>query len=296
MFDESIMKNSDINDPLFREAVEAIDAGNINELKRLLDQYPRLASQRLDVPREGYFQRPYLLWFVADNPIRHEELPANIVEIARLIMNKVHERAPDTFLQQISYACGLASTGSIPKKCGVQIELIDLFLDAGVKPGSGVGELAHGNPEAAEHLIKRGAELTLPTAVGLGWQDEIARLAQTATNSEMQVALLVAAFFGKAETISFLIEKGIDVNAVPDNFHGFHSHASALHQAVFSGLLESVKLLVEAGATLATDRVYNATPLDWAIYMQTTGSSDEEHKRRFAEIEAYLKQKEAGIR
>jgi peptide-methionine (S)-S-oxide reductase len=62
---------------------------------------------------------------------------------------------------------------------------------------------------------------------------------------------------------------------------------------VFSGSLESVKLLVEAGANLnATDRIYQGTPLDWAKYMQTEEGYDEEGKRMFAGIEEYLKEKE----
>ena len=275
------MKNSDITDPLFREAVEAIDTGDINTLERLLNEHPQLVSQRLDVPKEGYFQHPYLLWFIADNPIRHEKLPANIVEITRLIMERVRKHAPETFLQQLSYAAGLASTGRIPKECGVQIELMELFIDAGVAPGNGVGELAHGNIKAAEHLIKRGGELTLPAAVGLGWKDDIIHLTSSATESEMEVALVVAAFFGKADIISFLIDKGVDLNGHPNDFYGFHSHASALHQAVYSGSLESVKLLVEAGAKLdARDRVYQGTPLGWAMYMQTEEGYDEEGKRK----------------
>ena len=275
------MKNSDITDPLFREAVEAIDTDDINTLERLLNEHPQLVSQRLDVPKEGYFQHPYLLWFIADNPIRHEKLPANIVEITRLIMERVRKHAPETFLQQLSYAAGLASTGRIPKECGVQIELMDLFIDAGVAPGNGVGELAHGNIEAAEHLIKRGGELTLPAAVGLGWKDDIIHLTSSATESEIEVALVVSAFFGKADIISFLIDKGVDLNGHPNDFYGFHSHASALHQAVCSGSLESVKLLVEAGAKLdARDRVYQGTPLGWAMYMQTEEGYDEEGKRK----------------
>src|SRR5205809_3744452 len=99
------MKNSDITDALFREAVEAIDSGDINRLQRLLNEHPHLVSQRADVPEKGYFQHPYLLWFIADNPIRHEKLPANIVDITRLITEKVREHATETFLQQISYAC-----------------------------------------------------------------------------------------------------------------------------------------------------------------------------------------------
>ena len=70
------MKNSDITDSLFREAVDAIDSGNISVLQQLLETNPQLVTKRLDTPTEnGYFKNPYLLWFVADNPIRHEKLP-----------------------------------------------------------------------------------------------------------------------------------------------------------------------------------------------------------------------------
>src|SRR5438552_9026044 len=101
------MKNADITNPLFREAVEAIDSGNIAELKRLLDEHPQLVREHLDLPEEGYFQHPYLLWFVADNPIRHERLPANIVEITRMIMERVQKETPESFQQQIGYTLGL---------------------------------------------------------------------------------------------------------------------------------------------------------------------------------------------
>jgi hypothetical protein len=67
---QKAVKNSDITHPLFREAVEMIDAGNLTALEQLLTRHPQLASERLDVPSEGYFKKPYLLWFVADNPIR----------------------------------------------------------------------------------------------------------------------------------------------------------------------------------------------------------------------------------
>ena len=97
--------------------------------------------------------------------------------------------------------------------------------------------------------------------------------------------------------ISFLIEKGVDVNGYPDEFYGFHTHASALHQAVYSGSLKSVQLLVEAGAKLdATDTVYKGTPLGWAMYMQTEEGYDADGKRKFADIQKYLEQKEKESR
>lgn len=76
------MKNSGINNPSFREAVEAIDNGNMTALQQLLETNPELVTRPLSTPSEdGYFKNPYLLWFVADNPIRHERLPSNIVEV-----------------------------------------------------------------------------------------------------------------------------------------------------------------------------------------------------------------------
>ena len=88
------MQNSAISHPVFREAVEAIDAGNVSVLKKLLEVHPELVMKPLDLPEEGYFKNPYLLWFIADNPIRHEKLPPNISEIAKLIISaiKLHER------------------------------------------------------------------------------------------------------------------------------------------------------------------------------------------------------------
>ena len=92
--------------------------------------------------------------------------------------------------------------------------------------------------------------------------------------------------------ISFLIENGADVNGsgTKKDFGGFHSHASALHQAVYSGSLASVQLLVNAGANLnVTDKAYAGTPLEWAVYMQTEESGNEGQKKSYAEIEAFLK-------
>jgi peptide-methionine (S)-S-oxide reductase len=285
------MKNSDIKDPVFREAVEAIDAGNMTSLEHLLKKNPQLVSKRLDSPTEGYFKYPYLLWFVADNPIRHEKLPSNIVDITRLLIDAARSNAANSFQQQIDYTLGLIATGRIPRESGVQNEWIDLLIDNGAQPGNGIGALAHGNIDAALHLIKRGGKLTLATAVGLDMQNDIDRLSNKASKNDLEIALMMASFYGKSEIIKFLIGLGVDVNTFIDNSTGFHSHASPLHQAVFSGSLESVKILVDAGADLnAKDRIYEGNPLEWAIYMQTE-EPDEIKKKKYVEIEFFLKNK-----
>ena len=288
------MKNDDIPDPLFREAVDAIDTGNITLLQNLLKENPQLVSRPLDVPAEGYFSNPYLLWFIADNPIRHEKLPENIVDITRLITQYAQREAAETFIAQINYTLGLVATGRIPKECGVQIELMDLLIDAGATPGSGHGALAHGNIEAAKHLIARGGKLTLTTAICLDRAEDVMQLEKGASDSDREKALVAAAFYAKAEWIAFLIGKGVNVNAYVDASGGFHYHATALHQAVYSGSLDSVKLLVTAGADLdARDRIYNGTPLGWAEYMQTE-EKDEMMIRKYAAIETYLRSKQNG--
>ncbi|HEU5167558.1 MAG TPA: ankyrin repeat domain-containing protein, partial [Chitinophagaceae bacterium] len=131
-------------------------------------------------------------------------------------------------------------------------------------------------------------ELTLTTAIGLDQVDDVLRLLNKATTTDKQIALIASAFSGRADMIKLLIESGADVNASIDHSSGFHSHATALHQAVYSGSLESVKLLINAGACLkAKDRIYDGTPLDWAKYMQKE-EKDKSKRKKFAEIENYL--------
>jgi Ankyrin repeats (3 copies) len=282
------MDNSEITDPLFRDAVEAIDSGNIALLKKLLADNPHLANKRLDVPTEGYFQHPYLVWFVADNPIRHERLPANIAEITRLLIDAVRQNANESFQEQIDYTLGLVATGRIPKESGVQIELIDLLIDEGATPGNGHGALAHGNPKAAQRLIERGGQLTLTTAIGLDRKEDVERLLRQATAEEKQIALIAASFFGKPGMIQLLIDSGVNVNAYIDRSSGFHSHATALHQAVYSTSLESVRILVKAGADLSLeDRIYQGTPLGWAQYLEKE-EKDEGAKEKYSQIAKYL--------
>ncbi|MFT3823631.1 MAG: ankyrin repeat domain-containing protein [Chitinophagaceae bacterium] len=285
------MKDTDITEPLFREAVDVLRWGNASAMKALLDTHPELVRDRLITPQEdGYFKDPYLLWFIADNPILKGSLPANIAEVAAVIIEAIKREAPDSCQFQLDYALGLVVTGRIPRECGVQIALMDLLIDEGATAGSGVGALAHGNEAAARHLIKRGGPLTLTTAVCLNEQDEVNRLLPTSRDEERQTALVAAAFYANTGMLTLLINAGVNVNVYPTANSGFHSHATALHQAVYSGSLEAVKLLTEAGADLSLpDKVYQGTPLGWAMYMQSEESPDDTTKLKYAAIEAYLR-------
>ena len=266
------MNNLEI-DKLFREAVSLIDAGQTDDLQRLLTANPQLVRVRLESPGdwlrdlvdgalEGYFKQPYLLWFVAENPIRHEELPPNIVEITSTIIAAAKQEHVQSLPEQLDYALGLVVTGRVPREAGMQLPLMDVFIDAGATPGAGHGALSGRNLDAAAHLLKRGGELTLATAICLDRDADVERLAREASTGDKQIALVTAALNGRAKALARLLQLGVDIDAYST---GIHPHATALHHAVDSGSLDAVKVLVEAGARLDTkDKIYNGTPLDWA--------------------------------
>lgn len=284
------MKRFDRGDPLLPDAIEAIDTGNTTALQQLLEKSGELATKRLETPdAEDYFKNPYLLWFTAYNPIRQRNPPINIVEVAKVIIGALGKADHSNYQSIIDYTLELVSTGTATRECGVQIPLMELLVSKGAKVKGGVlGAISQYNFEAAEFLIKQGAGYNLPAAVGLNRTDDINRLVRTATAAELHVALVVASFFGKVDIISLLIAAGAGVNdsGSKEDYGGFHAHASALHQAVSAGSLESVKILVKAGADLdATDKIYNSTPLDWARHKQM---EENEGTKDYKEIVNYL--------
>ena len=266
------MNNLEI-DRLFREAVTHIDAGQTDELQQLLTANPQLVRVRLESPGdwlrdlvdgalEGYFKQPYLLWFVAENPIRHEKLPANIVEITNTIIAAAQHERVESLQEQLDYALGLVVTGRVPRESGMQLQLMDVLIDAGATPGAGHGALSGRNLDAAAHLLKRGGELTLASAICLDRDADVERLAKEASARDKQIALVAAALNGKAGALASLLQLGVDIDAYST---AIHPHATALHHAVDSGSLDAVKVLVGAGARLdIKDKIYNGTPLDWA--------------------------------
>ena len=282
----------------FREAVSAIDAGDIATLRRLIAANPALVRERLASPGawlrdaiggalDGFFQRPYLLWFVAEDPVRNGKLPANIAAVARAIIDAARHGAASTLQEQLNYALNLVSWSWIARETGVQIDLIDVLVDAGaVADGNPNNALVNGNFAAAEHLVKRGAKLTLAAALCLGQWNYVDGLATTASDHEKQFAFVLSALNGKAEALRRMIRIGVDVNAPSANLY---SHGTPLHHAVSSGSLEAVEVLVEAGAELGTrDTAWHGTPLNWAEHYLSERQGDRPGKQ-YAEIADYLR-------
>jgi peptide-methionine (S)-S-oxide reductase len=289
-------------DDLFREAVTAIDAGDLATLEGLLAQRPALVHQRLRAPGvwlrsqigeaiDRFFKDPYLLWFLTEDAVRIGRLPGNVAALARAIIEAAKREGVMDLQEQLDSTLHFTVCSSVGRDDGRQLQLLDVLIEAGASTdGAPVQALICHNEAAAQHLLNRGATLTLPAAVCLELEEDVTRLGQNASVSEKQVALALAALNGRAKGLARLLPLGVDLNAFST---GFYTHATPLHHAVWSGSLAAVKVLVEAGAELMTkDKAEEATPLGWAEYAQSLPTPP--HKAgQYAEIAAYLREKGA---
>ena len=287
-------------DALFREAVSALDAGDVAGLEQLISANPPLVAERLTSPGswlrdnvgralDGFFQRPYLLWFVAEDPVRNGRLPRNIAAVAEAIIVAARRANASILKEQLDYALTLVSWSWIARESGVQIELIDVLVDAGAATdGNPANALINRNLDAAEHLVMRGAKLTLGAALCLERWDDVDRLLATANSQQKQFSFVLSALNGKADALRRMIRADVDVNARSKDLY---SHGTPLHHAVSSGSLEAVEVLVEAGADLdAKDSAWAGTPLGWAEYYVSEHQSDS-RRGQYARIADYLRAK-----
>lgn len=265
-----------IEDPAFRGALEMLDAGDSTGLRSYLKHHPDLSHRRIAFEGGNYFRNPTLLEFIAENPVRHGTLPANIVEVARAILDAGAEQSA------LNETLMLAATGSVPRQCRQQLPLIDLLCDSGADPGTSSRAAAlHGELEALRHLIRRGAPIDLPVAAALDRVDDFRRLLPAASAADRHLALALASQYCHVEIVRLLLDAGEDPNRY--NPVGGHSHGTPLHQAAAGGCAQLVRLLVERGARLdLKDVLWQATPADWA-----------KHEGR-TEVEAYLRAQEAA--
>lgn len=163
------------------------------------------------------------------------------------------------------------------RECNVQIPIIDLLCEYGGNPDLGIfPALAHGEFTAVEALIKNGATINLPVTAATGRLTDFEKLFSRSNESERHFAIAFATQHGRLEILKSLLQNGEKANRY--NPKGVHEHSTPLHQAVLGGNLDVVKLLVESGIRLdMKDKIFNGTPLDWAVY------------EKFTEIENYLR-------
>jgi len=272
------MSSESTFESLFHQAVLAVDSGDENRLRQMLHTNPELATAPLRSPGKWltdqignalktFFKDPYLLWFVSEDAVRNNTLPSNIASIAQIIIDKAKEQHADSLQLQLDYGIKLVAWSWVARETGVQIGLLDVFIKAGASTFKVPDDaLVNGNFAAAEHLVHRGAPLSLPTALCIGKWEEADVLAANASDDEKQLSLVLCSLNGKAEAVKRLIRYGVHVS---DSSRDLYSHATPLHHASGAGSLDTVKVLVEAGAKLdIRDKVHDGTPLDWAEYLK----------------------------
>jgi hypothetical protein len=245
-----------IEDPIFRRAVDLLDAGDVAGLRAHLQTYPKVARQHVLFEGGNYFRNPGLLEFIAENPIRHGKLPKNIIDVAKVILDAGIE------VDALNETLMLIATGSVPRECHVQLPLIDLLCDRGAEPNGALKAAAlHGEFDSVHALLGRGARLTLPVAAALGKTDDAQRLLPTAKSDERHLALTLSALFGYVKIVRLLLDAGED----PNRYNAGHSHSTPLHEASGAGHEAVVRLLIERGACLdLKDVLWHGTPAGWA--------------------------------
>lgn len=255
-----------IRDPSFRAAVNALQAGELASLNRLLDAEPRLLTERIREPdcyrdsgRDQYFLDPKLFWFVANNPTLLETMPANMPDIARALT------ARGVGQEDLDYTLGLVMTSSAARKDGLQIPLVEVLVDAGArpKPNDLGGVLAHQETQIVEYLVAKGMPLTAPVAAALGRTDELPGLLAAASQADIEAALDLAVINSQTESVRQALQAGATVNRRSSQ----HRHSNPVHQAALNDNPDILDLLADAGADLqAVDDLWEGVPWGWAIH------------------------------
>ncbi len=260
-------------------AIEAVKAGDVAALRRLLSASPDLVQARSADGRS-------LLGHLTD-------YPANIQGGIELVRELV---AAGASVDALALDGALGETPLQWAVSANDVAVAAALLDAGAAV-DGVGgdrrplaqALFYRQREAADLLVDRGAQIDLEFASGLGQLDIIERCfdadgrlnelagahhqpintaippESAAPQAELLAqALVYAAINGQVEAAALLLARGAPIDALPS---GFDIRMTALHWAVMHRQAAMVTFLAAQGADLAVrDPQYDATPLGWARY------------------------------
>jgi len=277
----SAMQDHDGPAARFERAVEWVVDGDLAALGAAIAADPALVHARST--RVTHFDPPehraMLLHYVAANGVEgyRQRTPANAVRVATLLLEAGAD--PDALAYLYGGGCttmGLLVSSGHPAKAGVQTALVDVLVDHGaaVEPSVHgawtsplITALTFGYLDAARTLVRRGARVeTLPAMAGLGLVDDMVRALPSATPDARHRALALAAQLGQIDAVRVLLDAGEDPNRY--NPPQAHSHATPLHQAISSGHLDMVRLLVQRGADVnIRDTLFEGTALGWAEYL-----------------------------
>jgi ankyrin repeat protein len=276
--------------PRFPEALAALEAGDVARLTSLLSKHPELVRARTNLePPYGYFAAATLLHHVAWNPSRKAPVPANIVEVARLLLDRGAEADALTLGRSGGTTMGLVITSRMASEANVSGPLIELLLSRGATLDLGTSEqvipdwgamnvldvpLSNHAPRAAEKLIELGARADICAAAALGRVD----LLRAAFDDQGRLrvpsvhhgkALSQRDAIGLALLFAYVNQRGEAVELLFDYDGNWDmtgvNNGTAMHRAAWAGDLAMVRRLVARGADVSNrDNPFNSTPLSWA--------------------------------
>jgi len=248
-------------DPRFEAAADAIVAGDVATLRRLLAEDPGLVQAR-----SPYGHRATLLNHVGANGIeitRQWQSPPNACEVARVLLEAGAEPDatclsyghPDTTLTMVCSSCH-------PAAAGVQADLVEVLVGGGARvdgPDDDGGPLwtaiTWGYGAAAERLAALGARVdNLVFAAALGDLDAVRAFFSASGAADgslrpgrarsaerigvhgpaldpgrmLEYATIYAAGLGRRDVVAFLLTKGPDLE-LAEPAHGGTALGAASH-------------------------------------------------------------------
>jgi ankyrin repeat protein len=264
---DALAHGHDQVDTRFEAAADAIGAGHLEALRRLLDLEPELVRMRSPFPH-----RQTLLHHIAANGIeaeRQQQSPANAVGLLRLLIERGAE--PDATCD--SYGGGSATTSLCllvssagPAAAGVQAPLVEELCGSGARV-DGIDEdglplwtaISFGYTEAAEALARCGARTdNLCFAAALGDLEAVrgffdagglrgdsppedgagTERPKFGPEERLEYALIWAAAHDRREVVEYLLAQGPDLWVTEPLFN-----STALGMARYHGNDEMVARL-----------------------------------------------------
>jgi len=273
---------------LFEKAVDAVVAGDLATLRQLVRDEPALIRMRS--AREHHAT---LLHYVAANGVENfrQKTPKNAVDVARFLLESGSEvdALADTYGSDWwQTTMNLLVSSAHPAIAGLMSPLVDVLADFGAAV-NGLRDdespiltaLDFGYVGAAETLAKRGARVdSAATSAALGRLDAVREMVLDANTLKggtpllgppwrrmpndarphIQLALVWACKFGRADVAEFLLDRGVD----PRSKDGYDM--TAIHWAAGAGLLGVVDRLIAAGVPLEAENTWGGTVLNSTLH------------------------------
>ncbi|MBT5146551.1 MAG: PQQ-binding-like beta-propeller repeat protein [Gemmatimonadetes bacterium] len=296
-----LVERVDAEHPRFYDAVDLMDAGEVDGLRGLLAAEGEAlihARGYLDESYEdGYFAGSTLLHHVALNPTR-QRAPDNHLDILQVLLDAGAD--PNTLNHDDNSPLLLAITGRQLWRQEMMMPVLKSLVGAGADPAQNHGRAIQAmltqnrltDPiyrSAIDLMVSAGVPHDIRFAAAMGdldrleshfgdderLRDEAIPGFESADRKKQQDildrALQYAAHWGQTDAADLLVRRGADINAQPPGVHGeWDLGATPLHRAADAGQGTMIRWLVARGADLSIeDNQWNATPLNWARYSQT---------------------------